>query len=240
MSVCIILPTYNERNNIKSVIEDIFSVTPDAHVCVVDDNSPDGTAGIVKGIMDTNPQVSLIQRERKEGLGSAYTHAMRHLLETTNYTHFVTMDADGSHDPMYLREMLTKAKEHKLVIGSRYMRGGGIDRWELWRKCLSKGGNLYARVLTGLPVSDLTAGFMCIDRELLTRMDLGSISPRGYAFLMNFKNQAVRDCGTIPHEIPIVFKERRGGESKLSHHIVREGVMAPLKVAFKRFFGGQQ
>jgi len=229
----IIIPTYNERENIRQIIPEIVLVRPAAKIWVVDDNSPDGTAQEVRKLSQEFPQVALILRQKKEGLGRAYTDALTRA-KKEDFRAVLLMDADGSHDPKYVPMLLDKASEFGLVVGSRYVRGGDTPGWEKWRRMLSSGGNIYARVLTGLPVHDITAGFYVIRKDILDRLDLETISAAGYAFQIQLKYRAIAFAGASAAEIPIVFRERREGESKLSRHIVMEGILAPLWISFDR------
>ena len=229
----ILLPTYNEKENIHFIIKEIFRIAPDIWVKIIDDNSPDGTAQIVKDILSSYPRLSLLERKVKTGLGDAYKAAMREVIKDKEVGSVITMDADGSHSPKYLQEMLKNLDKADLIIGSRYA-GGGVENWEWWRKNLSKFGNLYARILSGLPVNDVTAGFMCIRRELLEKLNFESIHASGYSFLMEFKYNLIRVLGARVKEIPIIFLQRRGGKTKFSIHIFSEGLKVPWRLFFKR------
>lgn len=232
----VLLPTYNEKENIRDIISDIFSAVPEINILVIDDNSPDGTQDVVKEIMQKDERVKLLAREKKEGLGVAYRHAMKEMLKDKTVASVITMDADGSHDPKYLKTMLAAPERCDLIIGSRYVPRGGVENWELWRKALSYFGNMYARVFIGIRVRDLTAGFMRIKRPLLGRIDFDTLGAAGYAFLMQLKTDAVRHQKACVAEFPIIFKERRGGESKISNQIIAEGLKTPLKIFWKRIW----
>jgi dolichol-phosphate mannosyltransferase len=234
LKTTILLPTYNERENIGLVVPEIFAAHPDISVTVIDDNSPDGTAAIVSELMKKYPRLDLFSREKKEGLGRAYLAGIARAL-TTDTERIILMDADGSHGVEYLAPILEASKTHDLVIGSRYVAGGSIEKWEPWRFALSRYGNLYAWILTGLPVNDLTSGFQCFHASLLRKMDLKSIHASGYAFLIEMKFHAIHGARGSVAEVPIIFKNRRGGESKISRHIIREGLMTPLRLFPKRF-----
>lgn len=228
----IILPTYNERGNIISITEKIFHVLPTVRILVVDDNSPDGTAEVVRSLAEKNPNIELLSRQGKEGLGKAYLSAFRHVLDRADIDFIVTMDADHSHDPVYLPAMLEAAKENDVVVGSRYCKGGGTEGWELWRVILSRFGNLYARSVTRTPVGDMTAGFIVVRTSFLRTVPLERIELAGYAFLMELKYLLWR-LGARMAEVPIVFKNRREGESKITNHIIREGLIAPWRLRAK-------
>lgn len=231
MKNLVIIPTYNERANIPIVIARIRSLVPEAYILVVDDNSPDGTAGVVEEITKKDPKVSLLLRNKKEGLGKAYLHSFSVALKDPEVANIIMMDADLSHDPVYLPEMLAKVKDFDVVIGSRYVQGGGTEGWELWRRILSRCGNLYCRLVTGIPVHDATAGFVCLRRSWLKEEILSGIDLSGYAFIIEFKYKLWKS-GARFYEVPIIFKNRREGESKLSNHIIAEGIVAPWRMRF--------
>lgn len=235
MKSVVLLPTYNERENVLTFVPDLFKAVPDLRVIVIDDNSPDKTGDAVRDLMRTYPGLSLLSREKKEGLGQAYKHGFSHVLRMPEVEHIVLMDADGSHDASYVRALIEGCSECDLVIGSRYVKGGGIEEWEHWRYLLSRYGNMYARILSGLPIRDLTAGFYCMKKSLLERLDLEALTSSGYAFQIELKFHAIHERGARVKEIPIVFKKRREGESKLSRHIVSEGLLAPLRLFKRRF-----
>jgi dolichol-phosphate mannosyltransferase len=235
MKSLVLLPTYNERENVKTVIPEILSALPDADVLVVDDGSPDGTAGVVEEMMRFEPRIHLLRRRKKDGLGEAYKHAYREALRDSRYEAFITMDADGSHDPRCLPVLLSTLADADLVVGSRYVAGGGIENWEAWRYVLSKYGNLYSRILTGVGINDLTAGFVAVRRSLMERVDFDDLGASGYAYQIEFKFHAVRELGAKAVEVPIIFKRRREGESKISRHIVREGLKTPIRLFLRRF-----
>jgi dolichol-phosphate mannosyltransferase len=211
----------------------IFSHVPSAHVVVVDDNSPDGTSEVVEVLQQKYPLLKLIKREHKEGLGRAYLHAFREVLEKRDSDAIVMMDADFSHNPEYLPAMLAKVRGNEVVIGSRYVKGGKIIGWELWRRVLSMAGNFYCRVITGMPIRDCTGGFNAIDAKILSRLDFNELDLSGYAFIMGLKN-ALYSVGAIFIEIPITFVNRVEGDSKLSNNIIQEGIIAPWKMRFKK------
>lgn len=229
----LILPTYNERENIKPLIETIFKLLPNINITVVDDSSPDGTARLVIQMKQNFPNLQLLLREKKEGLGKAYISAFRELLKNREIGKLVTMDADFSHSPENLPEMLNKARHYDFVIGSRYTAGGAIAGWELWRSMLSRCANLYCRVITGMQIHDCTAGFQIVDASVLRKVDFSKMDSSGYAFLMELK-YLISKTGASIKEIPIVFKNRVGGESKISSHIIREGILAPWKIRMKK------
>lgn len=230
----ILLPTYNERDNIQLIIPEIFAVSPEVCVLVIDDNSPDGTGDQVRALMQIYPNLKLLARPKKNGLGEAYKAGMVHVLADNDVKKIITMDADGSHSTEYLRDILHASNTHDLVVGSRYVQGGGIENWEKWRYLLSKWGNFYARIVMGIPIRDSTAGYMCFRASLLRKIDFSHVQASGYAFLMELKFRAVHSFACSFKEVPIIFKARRGGESKISGHIVREGLLIPWKLRFKK------
>lgn len=229
MEDLIVIPTYNEKDNIEGIVSAIFKIAPGIKILVVDDNSPDKTSEVVKSLQSEYPNLSLFERPRKEGLGRAYLDAFRLILKDNLAEHIIMMDADFSHDPKYLPEMLETAKNFDVVIGSRYVRGGGTVGWEAWRRFLSKFGNLYSRMVTGMPIFDCTGGFNLIKTDFLRKIDLSSVAMSGYAFQIELKYLLWR-TGARFKEIPIIFKNRLNGESKISNHIIREGILAPWKI----------
>ncbi len=232
----ILLPTYNERKNVTTFIPELFTAVPDASVMVIDDNSPDGTGEVIRSLMQTYANLSLLSRPKKEGLGNAYKHGFREVLAKSDADYVLLMDADGSHDVSYVQALINACEVDDIAIGSRYVRGGGIENWEGWRYLLSRYGNMYAQLFTGLPIRDLTAGFYCMKRSLLEKLDLDAMKSSGYAFQIDLKFHAIHERGGRAREIPIVFKRRREGESKLSRHIISEGLLTPLNLFYRRFF----
>ncbi len=230
----ILIPTYNERENIELLLPEIFTLEPDVCVLVIDDNSPDKTAESVRSLMQKYPNLSLLERPGKQGLGEAYKAGMAQVLKDPEVSYVITMDADGSHAAEYLHALRSAGKTHELVIGSRYVRGGGIENWERWRYLMSYWGNIYARTITRMPVRDMTAGFMHINADVLRKVDFSNMRASGYAFLMELKFAAVRRLGSKVFEVPIIFKSRREGESKISRHIISEGLKTPWNIALRR------
>jgi dolichol-phosphate mannosyltransferase len=227
----IIIPTYNEKENISTLIPIIFKIEPDISIVVVDDNSPDGTGFTVTELQRRYPRLSLISRPKKDGLGQAYINAFREVLKHNDIDSIVMMDADSSHNPESLPEMFKKSKEFSVVIGSRYFSGGKTVGWELWRRTLSYCGNLYCRIITGMPIHDCTGGFNIISAKLLRKIDFSKIDMSGYAFIMELKYLLYKAGGTF-FEVPITFVNRAEGESKISSHIISEGIIAPWKIKF--------
>lgn len=236
MEPIIVIPTYNEKENIGPLIKAVFKEIPGCRVMVVDDNSPDKTAEEVKGLQYDFSNLILFERPGKEGLGRAYIAAFRKIIaEFPDAGCVITMDADFSHDPAYLKDMVKLASDHDLVIGSRYIKGGGTTGWELRRRLLSWGGNVYCRSITGMPAHDCTGGFNCFGMEWLKKLDLEKLlSYTGYAFEMAFKYNLWRRGAKIK-ELPIIFKNRTAGRSKISNQIIKEGFLTPWRLIFSRW-----
>ncbi|MEK7072369.1 MAG: polyprenol monophosphomannose synthase [Patescibacteria group bacterium] len=232
MENLIIIPTYNERDNIGGIISAIFKMAPGIKILVVDDNSPDKTSEVVKSLQSEYPNLSLFERPRKEGLGLAYLDAFQLILKDNLVECVIMMDADFSHDPKYLPELLEVAKKFDVVVGSRYVKNGGTVGWEAWRRFLSKFGNLYSRLITKMPIFDCTGGFNLIKTDFLRKIDLSRMDMSGYAFQIELK-YLLWKAGAQFKEIPIIFKNRLNGESKISNHIIKEGILAPWKIKKK-------
>ena len=209
----VVLPTYDEAENILPLAGQILDVSPDIDVLVVDDGSPDGTGDLVAGRALQEPRLHLIRRSGKLGLGTAYLAGFRHGLDN-GYARIFTMDADFSHNPRYIPQMLAAMEDHDVVIGSRYVPGGGIRNWPIHRRLLSSVANFFARSLLGLPVRDCTSGFRCYAAQVLVAVDPFETSASGYSFL---EEMALRVCraGFRIGEIPIIFENRRAGSSKI-------------------------
>jgi dolichol-phosphate mannosyltransferase len=218
----IIVPTYNEAENIFQLLDAIHAQVPGVDVLVVDDNSPDGTAVMVEDRMKADPRLSLMKRAGKLGLGSAYIAGFRQAL-ARGYEVVFEMDADFSHNPAYLPLFLEAIKEADLVIGSRYVEGGGVENWTFSRKLISLGGSMYARFILGVPYRDLTGGFKCFRRETLSAIDLDGVHSEGYSFQIEITYR-VHQKGLRIREIPIVFSDRVGGKSKMSWKIFLEAI----------------
>jgi dolichol-phosphate mannosyltransferase len=216
------LPTYDERENLAPMVEAVLAAAPGVEILVVDDNSPDGTGRLADELAATRPRLHVLHRAGKEGLGKAYLAAFAWALQR-DYGLVLEMDCDFSHDPRYLPAMLAAAEEADLVLGSRYVAGGGTVNWGLLRKLISRGGSLYARTILGLRVRDLTGGFKCFRREVLEAIDLPTVECTGYAFQIELTYRAVRR-GFRVREVPIVFTDRRVGHSKMSRRIVLEAI----------------
>jgi dolichol-phosphate mannosyltransferase len=218
----VVLPTYNEAENLPGIAAAILDASPELDLLVVDDGSPDGTGDLADALAAGNPRVRVLHRARKEGLGKAYVAGFREAL-SHGYRYVLQMDADFSHDPAYLPEMLARVRRTSLVLGSRYVAGGGTRNWGLGRRLLSRGGSLYARTLLGLTVRDLTGGFKAWQRQALEAIGLGDVATSGYAFQIELTLRAVRR-GFAVEELPIVFVDRRVGKSKMSRAIVLEAL----------------
>ncbi len=215
------LPTYDEAENIEAFVAAVREVLPaSARILIVDDNSPDGTGEIADRLAAEHAEVSVLHRPRKEGLGPAYIAGFREAL-ANGAALVLEMDSDFSHDPSYLPAMLAAADDADLVIGSRYVPGGGVTDWGLTRRAISRGGSAYARLVLGLQVRDLTAGFKCFRREVLEALDLDAIESRGYAFQVEITYRTIQR-GFRVTEVPIVFRDRQAGESKIDGSVIRE------------------
>lgn len=230
------LPTYDERENLGPMVEAVLAAAPGIEILVVDDDSPDGTGRLADEIAAREPRVHVLHRVRKEGLGRAYLAGFAWALER-DYGLVLEMDCDFSHHPRYLPAMLAAAEQADLVLGSRYVPGGGTVNWGLGRKLVSRGGSLYARLILGLAVRDLTGGFKCFRREVLEAVDLPSVECSGYAFQIELTFRAARRGFRIA-EIPIVFEDRRVGRSKMSRRIVLEAIRKVWSIRFSRFARG--
>jgi dolichol-phosphate mannosyltransferase len=224
LTIC--LPTYNERENLERLVRalaDVFAETDlDAHVLVVDDNSPDGTGELADELARSLPFVSVLHRARKEGLGPAYLAAFRTALAAGPEL-VLTMDCDFSHDPADVPRLVAAAERADVVLGSRYVRGGGVRNWGPLRRAISRGGSLYAQFVLGVGIRDLTGGFKCYRREVLEQIGLERITSRGYAFQIETTYRALR-VGFRVAEVPIVFTDREAGRSKMSRTIVLEAI----------------
>jgi dolichol-phosphate mannosyltransferase len=219
----VVLPTYDEAENIGPITEAILAASPELDVLVVDDASPDGTGRLADAIAAREPRVKVLHRAGKQGLGRAYLAGFAVALRE-GYELVFEMDADFSHDPKYLPRMLERAASADLIVGSRNVPGGGTVNWGLGRRVLSKGGSLYARTILGVPIRDLTTGFKCFRREVLEAIELETVTTTGYAFQIELTYRAIRR-GFRVEELPIVFVDRRAGQSKMSRAIVAEAVV---------------
>lgn len=222
-SVLIVIPTYQEVENIRPLTTRIFQEVPQAYLLFVDDNSLDGTQEeIAKQISSYPNQIFLVRREKKMGLGSAYIAGFQWALER-GFDIIIEMDADFSHDPRYLPVLISELKHFDVVIGSRYTKGGGTSNWSWFRKLISRGGSLYAKIILGMPISDLTGGFNAWHAKVLQKIEIATLSSDGYAFQIELKYRAFK-TGFKLKEIPIMFDDRRAGQSKMSLHIILEAI----------------
>jgi dolichol-phosphate mannosyltransferase len=236
LNVLVIIPTYNEGQNIGNIISEIFSQSiPNLNVLVVDDNSPDGTGDIVNKISKQNHNVHLISRDKKLGLGTAYVAGFLYALNK-GYDRIIEMDADFSHDPKELPNLLAASQEYDLVVGSRYVKGVNVVNWPLGRLILSVLASKYTRFITGLPLHDCTAGFKCFRSDVLKAIDLDNIHSDGYSFQIEINFKAWKKGFRIG-EVPIVFVDRAAGTSKMSKKIVREAIWVVWKLKLASIFG---
>lgn len=225
----VIIPTYNEKDNIVPLVTELLSTVPDLEILIVDDNSPDGTGELALEMSREENRAHLLRRPCKMGLGSAYLDGFKKALSMEGVSLVCTMDADFSHDPRQLPELLQAARDSDMVVGSRYMKGINVVNWPLSRIILSYSANAYARLITGLPIKDCTSGFCCLRREVLQTLHLDSIKSEGYAFLIELKHKAWTH-GFILSEVPIIFHERRYGASKISKRIILEAALLVWKL----------
>lgn len=229
--VLVVIPTFNERHNIGKLIRLILDVDESIHVLVVDDSSPDGTAEEVKALKDNLDRIHLLERPAKDGLGRAYVHAFKYAIDE-EFDIIISMDGDLSHDPIYLSSIIKRLDEYDVVIGSRYIRDGGTRNWNIWRRLLSRFGNLYARSVLRIGISDLSAGYIGYRTEVLKRIPLDLVRSEGYSFLMEMKYWAA--ClGFKLNETPIIFTERTRGRSKISRSILVEALWVIWRIKLR-------
>ncbi|MBN8663841.1 MAG: polyprenol monophosphomannose synthase [Chitinophagales bacterium] len=237
MEKLVIIPTYNERENIAAILAAVFDLQQGYHVLVIDDGSPDGTAAIVKDLMQRFPnQLFLEERKGKAGLGTAYIHGFRWALQR-GYQYVFEMDADFSHNPKDLERLYLACKQDgaDLSVGSRYVPGGKTENWPLDRQIYSRGGALYTKLITWMPVNDPTAGFVCYSNKVLQTINFDAIRFVGYAFQIEMKFAAWK-LGFRIQEVPITFVDRKEGTSKMSAGILKEGVLGVLKIQWRSLF----
>lgn len=230
MKITVVIPTYNELENIEKLAALILSQDERIHILFVDDNSPDGTGEIADRLAAANPRVQVLHRAGKMGLGSAYREGFKIALAADS-DYIMEMDADFSHDPSMLPLFIDKMSSHDVVIGSRYVNGVSVVNWPIRRLILSYCASVYTRLITGLHLSDCTGGFKCFKREVLEAIDLGSIKSDGYSFQIEMNYRCFERGFTIG-EIPIIFVDRHAGTSKMSKQIVREAVFMVWKLKF--------
>jgi dolichol-phosphate mannosyltransferase len=232
--VWVILPTYDEAENLERIVGAVLEQLPASRrILIVDDNSPDGTGKIADRLAEADDSIAVLHRPRKEGLGPAYLAGFRVALEA-GAERIIEMDADFSHDPSYLPALIEATEHADLAIGSRYVPGGGITDWGPMRRLISRGGSAYARAALGLPVRDLTGGFKCFRRVVLETINLETIEARGYAFQVETTYRAIK-AGFRVVEVPIVFKDRADGTSKMSKGIVAEAMWRVPAMRFRRW-----
>ena len=238
MEKLVIIPTYNEKENIASIIEAVFSLQQGYHILVIDDNSPDGTAALVRSLMEQYPQqLFLEERTGKLGLGTAYIHGFKWSIQK-GYDYVMEMDADFSHNPNDLERLYDACKNGgaDVAIGSRYVPGGKTENWPIDRQLYSRGGALYTKLLTWMPINDPTAGFVCYKRKVLEKLNFSRIRFVGYAFQIEMKFASWK-LGFKLKEVPITFIDRKIGVSKMSKGIIKEGVLGVLNIQWKSLFG---
>jgi dolichol-phosphate mannosyltransferase len=230
MKTLIIIPTYNEIENLPPLLEEIFSYVPKTDILIVDDNSPDGTGKLADETAEKDERVHVLHRSGKLGLGTAYIAGFKYAI-AHGYDAAFEMDADFSHDPRYLPDFLEAIKRADLVIGSRYIQGGGTPNWSPIRRIISGGGNIFARFMLGIPIHDCTAGYRCYRREVLESIDLDTIQTQGYGFQVELAYRVMKQGFRIV-ETPIIFMDRRVGKSKMSRKIIIEAFTFVLRTRF--------
>lgn len=237
MDKLVVIPTYNEKENISRILDAVFSLEGDFHVLVIDDNSPDGTAALVKTLQPSFPgRLFIEERKGKLGLGTAYIHGFLWALDR-GYGFIFEMDADFSHNPADLIRLYKACHDEgaDLAVGSRYVKGGGVINWPRNRIALSKGASLYTRIITWMPVKDPTAGFVCYTKKVLETINFNQIRFVGYAFQIEMKFAAWK-LGFKIKEVPIIFQDRTEGVSKMNKGIVKEGILGVLKLRWHSLF----
>jgi len=233
MRTVVVVPTYNEAENINRLLDEVLAVVPDVDVLVADNCSPDGTGRLVNEVSQRDPRVRLLALQGQRGFSQAYVAGFKECL-ARGYDVIVQMDCDLSHQPRYLIEFRQWIGDYDIIIGSRYTDGGGTERWPLRRRLLSRGGNAYAKLILGLPFADLTGGFKCWRREALQKIDLDGLMARGFAFQMEMNYRAWK-TGLRIKEIPIVFPDRTEGESKMVVREFWESISMPWRLRQLRF-----
>jgi dolichol-phosphate mannosyltransferase len=232
MKTIIVIPTYNEIENINAIINAVLNIDSDINILIVDDNSPDGTAIEVEKMMQTNNKIHLLKREGKLGLGTAYCEGFKYCIEN-NFDYIFEMDADFSHNPCEIPNFLKAIKDNDLVIGSRYLTGMNVVNWPLRRLLLSYTASLYTRLITWIPIKDTTGGFKCFRADMLKKINLSKIRSNGYGFQIEMNYKIWKKGGRIK-EIPIVFEDRRSGNSKMNKKIIFEAFFLVWKLRFTR------
>lgn len=235
MRKLVIIPTYNEKENIRAIIAAVFELNDDFDILVVDDSSPDGTAKIVENLQENSPNLFLTVRKIKDGLGKAYLHGFRWALER-DYEYVFEMDADFSHNPGDLPRLFEACKKADMAIGSRYSKGVNVVNWPMSRVLLSYFASKYVRFILGLPVHDTTAGFVCFSRKVLEGIGMEKVKLKGYGFQVEMKFRAFKKAYKIV-EVPIIFTDRTQGESKMNGGIIKEAIFGVLNLKFKSLIG---
>lgn len=236
MKKLVIIPTYNEKENVENIISTVFALEEDYHILVVDDSSPDGTGEIVKNLQNTYPNyLHLSVRKVKDGLGKAYLHGFDWALQN-NYDYIFEMDADFSHNPKDLNKLFEACKNADMSIGSRYSKGVNVVNWPMGRVLLSYFASIYVRTILGIPIHDTTAGFVCFSRKVLETIDLNDIKLKGYGFQIEMKFRALKK-GFKVVEVPIIFTNRELGTSKMNGGIIHEAVFGVLNLKWKSIIG---
>ncbi len=233
MTALVIIPTYNEKENIGRLIPEVLACNESIEVLVVDDNSGDGTGDLVEEVFHGHNRVHLLRRPGKLGLGTAYICGFRYALKRPDIEHVFEMDADFSHQPKYIPEFLKALESADVVTGSRYIPGGGVRNWGLMRRVLSRGGSYFSRLMLGLPVNDCTGGFRGYRREVLQAVDLDRITSEGFGFQVEMLHECHKQGFRIK-EIPIVFPDREKGSSKMSKRIIGEALLLVCRLRFSR------
>jgi dolichol-phosphate mannosyltransferase len=230
----VVIPTYNEKENIERIIPAVLEKDQSLDILIVDDNSPDGTGAIVEKMAGENKRIKVLHRSEKRGLGTAYLCGFKYALEN-GYDYIFEMDADFSHDPKYIPNFLKAIKDADLILGSRYISGVNVINWPMSRLLLSYFANVYSRLITGLPVRDATGGFKCYRRKVLETISLDKVKSNGYSFQIEMSFRAWKKGFKIK-EIPIVFEDRRAGHSKMSKKIVREAIWLVWRLRLMSLF----
>ncbi|MDD5687529.1 MAG: polyprenol monophosphomannose synthase [Elusimicrobia bacterium] len=229
MKSLVIIPTYNEKENIEKIVKQIIDLG--FYILIIDDNSPDGTGEIAERLKMKDERLQIMHREKKLGLGTAYIQGFKWAL-VRDFDYIFTMDADFSHDPGYLIAFIKKLSDFDLVIGSRYVKDGGVRNWPIRRKIISRFGNFYAKTILQFPVNDCTSGFMGFRREVLEKINLDKVKSEGYGFLIEMKYRTYK-LGCKIYEYPIIFVDRTKGVSKISKNIIWEAIFLVWKLRFK-------
>ncbi|MBS4027446.1 MAG: polyprenol monophosphomannose synthase [Ignavibacteriales bacterium] len=231
----VITPTYNESENVRQLIDEVLKQDTSLEILIVDDNSPDGTAKIIKEIQQSNPRVHILERAKKMGLGTAYVAGFKYAI-ANGFDFMIEMDADFSHNPNELPNFLKLMNEHDLVIGSRYIGGVRIMNWPIRRLILSYGANVYTRIITGMNIKDATGGFKCFKRKVLEAINLDDVHSNGYAFQIEMNYKAWRKKFRL-YEHPIIFMDRTLGQSKMSKNIIYEAIWMVWRLKFQAVIG---